>query len=75
MALAPPQPLFKIAQVDPHVRSLAPESRKCYAVQAVPLCSSSLLSYRAIRDPQQMQPIMDEMMKTFAEIQKKQNKK
>ena len=31
--------------------------------------------YRAIRDPQQMQPIMDEMMKTFAEIQKKQNKK
>lgn len=31
--------------------------------------------YRAIRDPQQLQAIMDEMMKKFEEIQKKQKKK
>jgi hypothetical protein len=31
--------------------------------------------YRAIRDPQQMQNIMDEMMKMFQEMQKKQGKK
>ncbi len=31
--------------------------------------------YQAIRDPQQMQAIMDDMMKTFKEMQKKQGKK
>lgn len=31
--------------------------------------------YRSIRDPQQMQAIMDDMMKTFKEMQKKQGKK
>jgi hypothetical protein len=31
--------------------------------------------YRAIRDPHQMQAVMDDMMKTFAELKKKQNKK
>ena len=31
--------------------------------------------YRSIRDPRQMQSVMDDMMKTFAEMQKNQKKK
>ncbi|MGB7759618.1 MAG: glycosyltransferase family 39 protein [Bryobacteraceae bacterium] len=34
-----------------------------------------LILYRAIRDPQQMQNIMDDMMKQFDEMQKKRKKK